>query len=450
MAWRMAMALLGVAACAVSCQPSVEPPVESPSVELTAAADDPSSDAPLAGEWPQWRGPNRDEISRETGLLDAWPDGGPRLLWTAHGLGSGFSSVAVVGERIYTIGDRDNDGQYVVAISALDGKVVWTSRLGDVWEPGNYSGPRCTPTVDGNVLYALGPHGDLVCLSADSGQRVWHRNIEKDFKGHMQGRWGYSESPLVDGDRLLCTPGGANAGIVALDKKTGKEIWKTKIPRIGSQGDDAAGYASIVVSHGAGVRQYVQVTGRGVVGLDAKDGKYLWGYNKIANPTANIPTALVFGDYVFASTGYQAGAALVKLSKSGSGVKASDEYFLEGRTFQNHHGGMVMVGDYIYAGHGHNAGAPTCLNWRGGEIVWRQNRGPGNGSMCLTYADGHLYMRFDNGVMALVEATPEAFRLKSTFRIPDVEQPSWSHPVVAGGRLYLREQDALLCYDVRK
>jgi hypothetical protein len=213
---------------------------------------------------------------------------------------------------------------------------------------------------------------------------------------------------------------------------------------------DSAAYSSIVISNGAGVKQYVQMTGRGVVGVAANDGRFLWGYNRVVNGTASVPTPLVQGDYVFCSSGYQTGAALLKLARGGAGVNAEEVYFLEGRKFQNHHGGLVMIGEHIYGGHGHNAGAPTCLEWKTGKVAWRQNRGPGTGSAAVTYADGNVYFRFDNGLMALVAATPEGFELRGKFNIPDVVQPSWSHPVVIGGRLYLREQDALYCYDVKQ
>jgi outer membrane protein assembly factor BamB len=237
---------------------------------------------------------------------------------------------------------------------------------------------------------------------------------------------------------------------VALDKKTGRELWRSKIESLGSNGDDGAAYSSIVVSHGGGVKQYVQLMGRGVVGVDAETGEFLWGYNRVANGTANIPTPLVDGDYVFCSSGYGTGAALLKLVANGDGVDAQEVYFLDGKTFQNHHGGMIMLGDYVFAGHGHNRGAPVCLEWRTGKTVWRHNRGPGTGSAAVAFADGNLYFRFQNGLMALIAANPDEYQELGTFQIPDVEQPSWSHPVIAGGKLYLREQDALYCHDVKQ
>lgn len=418
---------------------------------LTGSAADKRSAAKHAAgaDWPQWRGALRDGISSDSGLLDEWPEGGPPSLWKANGLGRGFSSISIADGRIFTMGDRDA-GEFVIALNVADGKELWSQRISDVWEPQGYAGPRCTPTVDGKRIYVLGPHGDLVCLQAESGKEVWHRNMKADFGGRMHSGWGYSESPLVDGDKLICTPGGPDAAIVALDKKTGSEIWRSTIPSLGDNGGDGAAYSSIVIGNGGGVRQYVQLMGRGVVGVATKDGKFLWGYNRVANRTANIPTPLVHGDYVFCSSGYQAGAVLLKLHAADDGIKADEVYFLEGKEFQNHHGGMIMVGDAVYCGHGHNAGAPTCLEWKTGKTLWRHNRGPGTGSAAVAYADGNLYFRFQNGVMALVGATPQGYEEKGQFKIPAVEQPSWPHPVIAGGKLYLREQDALLCYDVKK
>jgi outer membrane protein assembly factor BamB len=341
-------------------------------------------------------------------------------------------------------------GMFVIARDLNGGKELWATRIGDEWEPGGYAGPRCTPTIDGERLYALGPHGDLVCLQVSDGKEIWRRSMQQDFGGRMHSGWGYSESPLVDGDKLVCSPGGADAALVALGKTTGREIWRSAVPPLENGGGEGAAYASIVIGNGGGIRQYVQLLGPGVVGVDAATGKYLWGYGRVANRTANIPTPLVMDDYVFCSSGYGAGAALLKLVPMDGGLKVEEVYFIDGKDFQNHHGGMIRIGDYIYAGHGHNKGAPTCLNWKTGEAVWRHNRGPGSGSAALSYADGKLYFRFEDGVMALVGATPQEYQEKGVFKIPGVEQPSWSHPVIVGGKLYLREQDTLYCYDVAK
>jgi outer membrane protein assembly factor BamB len=405
-----------------------------------------------SAEWPQWRGPNRDGISKDSGLLTQWPQTGPPLAWKASGLGGGFSSLAISGGRIYTLGDREG-AQRLVALSGTDGKVLWTTKVGPVWED-EFAGPRSTPTVDGDRIYALGTEGDLVCVEAATGKEVWRKNMGRDFGGRVMSSWKWSESPLVDGDRLIVTPGVPSALLVALNKKTGQEVWRAKASDLGSKGRDGAGYSGVVISNGGGVKQYVQLTGRGLVGVRASDGKLLWSYNQVANDVANISTPVVKGDYVFASTGYQTGSALLKLSKAGDGVTAQEVYFLPAKSFQNHHGGFVLIGDHIYAGHGHNRGYPICLEMATGKVVWggevSEIKGPGTGSAAVTAADGHLYFRYQNGKMALIEATPQGYREKGSFDIPGVDKPSWSHPVVVDGKLYLREQDNLYVYNVRR
>ena len=403
-----------------------------------------------APEWPGWRGPERDAVSRETGLATQWPAGGPPLAWKASGLGTGFSSLAVVEGRIYTLGDRDG-AQYLMALKASDGSLVWKSRVGPVWND-EYGGPRGTPTVESGLVIALGTEGDLVAVEAASGKERWRRSLPSDFGGRVMSMWKWSESPLVDGDRVIVTPGAADAGLVALEKATGKEIWRSAIPELGPAGRDGAGYASVVVSSASGVKQYVQLLGRGLVGVRASDGKFLWGYNRVANQVANISTPLVRANWAFASTGYQTGAALVELQKSAdAAIVAREIYFLGAKTFQNHHGGMVLVGNHVYSGNGHNKGFPICFEFTTGKVVWGGDiRNSGTGSAAVAYADGHLYFRYQNGVVMLIQATPEGYREKGSFTIPDVVKPSWSHQVILGGRLYLREQDALYVYDVRK
>ena len=416
---------------------------------LLAAATLSAAASLSANDWPGWRGVNRDGQSAETGLLGEWPAAGPPLAWKASGLGGGLSSVAVVGDRIYTLGDKDG-AQQVLALSRKDGSLVWSAKVGAAWKD-EYGGPRGTPTVDGDLLYALGSDGDLVCLETATGKERWRKNLEKDYGGRVMTVWKWAESPLVDGDRLVFTPGGPWAAMVAVDKRTGKDIWQTeKMPHLGEKGRDGAGYSSIVISNAAGVKQYVQLMGRGLVGIRASDGAFLWGYNKVANDVANIPTPIVRANFVFASSGYQTGSVLLELQKDGDGVKANELYFLPPTTFQNHHGGMVLVGNYIYAGHGHNKGFPICLDLVTGKVAWGGDiRNAGTGSAAVMYADGRLYYRYQNGVVVLVEATPDGYKEKGSFTIPDVKNPSWPHLVIADGKLYVREQDTLYAYDVK-
>jgi outer membrane protein assembly factor BamB len=415
-------------------------------VLLLKATDQASA---VNGNWPQWRGPNRDGISSEMGLLQSWPEGGPRKIFTATGMGGGFSSVAVTGGRIYTLGDR-RDGQYALAFNEADGKPLWATRVGEVHQD-EYGGPRSTPTVDGNLVFVMASEGTLVALESATGRHLWSKSLTRDYAASTPG-WLFAESPLVDGPNVMVSPGSRRAAMVALEKTSGKEIWRSAQTSFGSGGVEGPDYSSIVISNGAGVKQYVRLEGRGVIGVRASDGQFLWGYNRVANGTANIPTPVISGNLVFTSSGYQTGAALLELTPSGDNrVSVNEKYFLEGRTFQNHHGGMVLLGNYIYAGHGHNAGFPMCIELATGKVMWGGDfRNDGSGSAAVTAADGHLYFRYQNGVMMLIEATPTAYREKGKFQIPGVRNPSWSHPVVTGGRLYLREQDALHVYDVRR
>lgn len=420
-------------------------PVRAPLVLTLAALTFPA----VAADWPAWRGPKRDAVSTETGLLGEWPPAGPPLVYKATGLGGGLSSLAIAGNRIYTMGDRDG-AQHVIALDKATGKLLWTAKVGAPWND-EYGGPRGTPAVDADSVYALGTEGDLVALDAATGKERWRKSLARDFGGQMMSVWKYSESPLLDGDRVVVTPGGREAALVALDKKTGAAIWRAAVPSFGGAGKDGAGYSSIVVSEGAGVRQYVQLLGRGVVGVRASDGKFLWGYNKVANQVANISTPIVRGNHVFASTGYGTGSVLLELQKSGDGVTAREVYFLEPNTFQNHHGGMVLVGDHVYAGHGHNRGMPIAVELATGKVAWGGDiRNAGSGSAAVMAADGRLYFRYQNGTVLLIEATPAGYREKGSFTVPDVKNPSWSHLVVSDGRLYVREQDALYVYDVRR
>lgn len=405
----------------------------------------------MAGDWPQWRGPQRDGVAPDETIRTDWSTRPPQLLWVAEGLGQGFASVAVAEGTLFTTGNGPR-AQHVVAVDALTGRVQWTAPLTDQPPRHSYPGSRSTPTVDGERVYAVTSNGILACVNRADGGVLWTKDFKKQWNGRMMSDWGYSESPLVDGDAVVCTPGGPDALLVKLDKASGEQLWKTAVPRtaFGGQGTSTAAYSSVVISEGAGVRQYVQITGGGVVGVRADDGRLLWSSSRIANGTANIPTPIVIDDYVFAATGYGAGAALFHLSPDGQGgVNAREVYALAGNEFQNHHGGMVRYGDYIFAGNGHKNGFPTCLEWRSGKIVWGGKlRGAGSGSAAVTGVDGCLLFRYEDGAVALIQATPREYVLLGTLRPEYVEGPSWAHPVVVDGRLYLREQDKLMCYDV--
>lgn len=276
------------------------------------------------------------------------------------------------------------------------------------------------------------------------------------------GSWGFSESPLVDGNLVLCTPGGDAGLVVALDKMTGHEVWVSRLPlptsdrpagknsRTGRGLGGGAGYASMVISHGAGIKQYIQLVGLGLVGIRASDGALLWRYDAVANDTANIATPIVDGDYVFASSGYDTGSALLKLKPTtGGGVDCEEVYFLDARTLQNKHGGMVLVDGHVYCGHGNGNGLPLCLELATGKVVWGPKRGPGRGEVSLLHADGHLLWRYEDGLLSVTRASTAGYEEIFQFKPAHQEKKSWSYPALADGRLYLREQDRLMCYELR-
>jgi outer membrane protein assembly factor BamB len=393
-------------------------------------------------DWPQWRGQNRDAASSETDLLTEWSKQGPPLAWEARNLGGGFSSVAVSGGKVFTMGDR-GDEQQVIALDEKTGKELWAGKVGPPWKGRRGPGPRGCPAVDGGRVYALGTDGDLVCLDEATGAEHWHKNLPRDFGGRMMSGWGYSESPLVDGGQVICTPGGKKATLVALNKETGDTIWEASVP----QGDGAA-YSSAIVADINGQRQYIQFLQRGVVGVSAKDGKFLWRYDKPANGTANCATPLCHADFVFAASAYGKGGGLVKLIGADDSIKAKEVYST--KQIKNHHGGMVLVDGYLYGANGGNGETPAlvCLEFQTGKVMW-EARKAGKGS--LAYADGHLYYRTENGPVVLVDASPKAYTERGRFNQPERKNaPAWAHPVLANGKLYLRDQDILLCYDVKQ
>lgn len=401
-------------------------------------------------DWPQFRGPQRLATSPETGLLKSWPTSGPTLLWQAKDLGTGYSSVSIANGRIFSMSYR-GEVEGVWCLDEATGKEKWFTPIGKAprsvsgQEIGYNDGPRCTPTVDGENVYALGTGGELVCLSVDKGQVKWRKNLEKDFGGKMMSIWGYSESVLIDGDKLVCTPGGDEAAMVAVDKTDGRLLWKARVPGAGG-----AGYGSITPIEVAGKRIYMNWLKTGLVGIDAQSGKLLWRYAKAANNVANISTPVVKDQFVFCSTAYKAGSALLELKATNEGgVKAEQVYFIEWQKYQNHHGGTVLVGDHLYGGHGQNDGRLTCIEFKTGKIKW-QERGIGKGSCAILYADGMLYCRFQDGTMALVEANPVKMEVRGKFQLPyDGGKPSWPHPVISKGRLYIREQEVLMCFDIK-
>ena len=383
-------------------------------------------------DWPQWRGPERNGVSRETGLLQEWPSGGPAVAWSASGLGAGYGTVAVKGTRVFVQGLRGRQTM-LHSLDRAGGKYLWSKNLGSGGSNDRGSGPRSTPTLDGDRVYVLTEAGELFCLRED-GTQLWQRNILREFSG-SNITWLLSESPLVDGDRLIVTPGGRQAGIVALDKMTGKTVWTAKE----LSGD--AGYSSVVPIEVQGIRAYTTFTSSAAVGVRASDGKVMWRYPQAANGTANITTPVVHGNQVFYTSGYGTGAGLVSLRAQDGELVAQETYFTRG--MQNHHGGVVLVDGTIY---GFNNAILAALDFATGKTLW-QNRSVGKGS--VAYADGRLYLLSEDNVVGLAEVTPKGYRETGRFQIADQGLPSWSHPVVSGGRLYIRNQNILTVYDVR-
>lgn len=396
----------------------------------------------FAADWPQWRGPQRNGISAETGLLQDWPQGGPKLLWQVKDLGSGYSTPAVVGDRLYVLSNQGLENEIVQALDVKDGKPVWSTRIGKVGNPDqqpSYPAARSTPTVDGALLYALGSDGDLVCLETATGKVRWQKSLRADFGG-QPGVWAYAESPLIDGDALVCTPGGTQATLLALHKKSGDLIWKSAVP-----GGDPAGYASAIVLETGGLKQYVQFLQKGLVGVDAQTGRFLWRYDQTAQRSAaNIPTPVAAGEYVYSATN-QGGGGLVKLTVNQGMVRADQVYFAV--NLPKSIGGAVKLGEYLY---GTGGTGLFCVEFATGNVKW-QDRSVGAGS--VLFADGRLYLHGENGDVALVEATPEGYHEKGRFTPPGLPErgPSkaWAYPVVANGRLYVRDAGSLWCYDVR-
>jgi outer membrane protein assembly factor BamB len=384
------------------------------------------------GDWPQWRGPNRDGVSAETGLLKQWPAGGPRAAWTIRGLGKGYGSVAVQGDRLFVQG-TEASSSVVFCLRRQDGGRLWSRALGRTLDQDKGGGPRGTPTVQGDVLFALSEAGDLACLRTSDGGVVWARNILADFGGRNP-TWLVSESPLADGPHVIVTPGGRGAGLAALDGKTGATVWTTK------ELSETAGYSSIIAADVEGVRTLITQTAQSAVGVRARDGKLMWRYDKAANDTANITTPVFFANRVFVTSAYNTGAALLHLRAENGEVKASELYFT--RDLMNHHGGVVYVDGYLY---GYSNAILTCLEAGTGKVQWR-DRSVGKGS--LTYADGRLYVLGEGNAVGLVDASPAGYVERGRFTIADQGWPSWAHPVVAGGRLYLRNQGVLAAHEI--
>jgi len=409
-------------------------------VHEAESKDQQTAPAKPVSHWPQWRGPNRDNVSTDTNLLKEWPNDGPPLLWRVEGLGEGIASVSIAGGRVFTLGYRDEQ-EYVTAVSAKTGEQLWMTPIGPAVRESRlmrWLGQR-TPTVDGERLYAVRSDGDLVCLNVEDGRELWRKSYAKDF-GTKRHIFGICDYPLVDGDKLICSPGGSEATIVALNKVTGAVIWKTSV------GDkEPSSYVATVLTEGGGIRQYVTLLRKGLVSVAADDGRLLWRYEKLAARCASI-TPIVRGDSILSYNGYGSGRALLKLVADGDSVKLQEGYVHRGSLdpFQD---STVWVGDYVHTFR--RGGILACYDAQTGERITDKRIGGGISSM--TFADGHLLLRNSEGVVSLIEATGDDYVEKSCFTIPDHERAMGAtNPVAAGGRLWLRDDNRLFCYDVRR
>ena len=388
----------------------------------------------FASDWPQFRGPNRDGVSTEKGLAEQWPEKGPKLLWKTEGLGGGWSSVAIADKTIYTMGDLE-DACYLFALN-LQGKQLWKARVGEPKGHRGYPGPRSTPTVSGGHVYVLGQYGDLVCIST-AGKEVWRTNIESDYGGRMMSGWKWSESPLVDGGKVVVTPGGTKGGVLALDAKTGKQVWRCK------DFTDTAGYSSLIVRDFGGVKQYIQVSGKSVVGIDANNGELLWKAPR-AGKTAVVSNPIFHEGSLFVTSSYGVGCNGFEVSGSGGNFKAKQTY--ANKSIANHHGGCIRVGDYVYASSG---SVLVCLDLKTGKEMWKE-RSAGKGAIVVV--GNKIILRAESkGTISLVELNPNAYKEISRFEQPErTRKKAWAHPVVCDGTLYIRDQGLLLAYDLHK
>ncbi len=389
----------------------------------------------FATDWPQWGGPRRDHVSDEQGLLQEWPAEGPKRVWLSDHAGLGYSGFAVVGSKLYTLGSREN-AERLIAISVNDGKELWAAEVGDVLKNNWGDGPRGTPTVSGDQVFALGGQGTLVAANARDGRILWKKTMS-ELGGKIPG-WGYTESVLVDEDNVYCTPGGSQGTIAALDRKTGNVKWQSK------DFTDPAHYASIRLADINGTQQLIQLTMRHVTGVEKTSGKLLW-QSDFPGATAVIPSPVVRDNYAYVTAGYGAGCKLVRVT---AGNKEEDVY--ENKVMKNHHGGVVLIDDHIY---GHSDGPGwVCQNFKTGEEVWSSKK---LGKGAVTGAGKLLYcLEEKSGTVVLAEASPSGWKEHGRFKLEAQSKqrsPSgaiWTHPVIANGKLYLRDQELLSCYDI--
>jgi outer membrane protein assembly factor BamB len=389
-------------------------------------------------DWPQWRGPDRTGVSKESGLLQSWSADGPRQVWVYKNAGEGYSAPAIVDGKLFTLGTRENQ-ECLLALDANTGEELWSARIGPVFRERRGNGPRGTPTVDADRVYALSGQGDLICANVADGKVVWRSSL-RELGGEVPN-WGYTESVLVDGDHVICTPGGSQGALAALEKRTGRLMWQS------SEFTDPAHYSSMVVADVNGTRQYIQRTERSVVGIAAQDGALLWR-STFPGRTAVVPTPIYRDGLVYVTAGYGAGSKLIRI---GTNHEAEDVY--ENNVMKNHHGGVILLGDHVY---GYSDGSGwICQDFESGEEVWSERDALGKGA--IAYADGRFYCLDEStGTIVLIEASPDGWQEHGRYTLApqtQIRTPQgriWTHPVISHGKLYLRDQDLIHCYDIRQ
>lgn len=403
--------------------------------------------ASATDDWPQWRGPHRNDISSETGLLKTWPKSGPPKIWTNDQAGLGYAGFAIVNEQLFTMG-LDGDQEFALCLNANDGTEIWRTKIGDRYQNGWGDGPRSTPSIDGDRAYFMSGNGELACLNKSNGERVWSVSMS-DFGGKVP-RWGYAESPLVDGDQVVCTPGGSVGTIVALNKETGKKIWQTKpIMGVGRDGKTPksvdAHYSSLIPQDLNQRRQYVQLLVSAIVGIDAETGEVLW-QSSWPGRTAVIPSPIVEEGNVYVTSGYGAGSKRLTMADNNT---VSEQWYT--KDMQNHHGSVIKVGDFYF---GSSSRAFVCQAASDGKMKWN-DRSIKKGA--LGYADGLFYhVQEDDGKVLLFEGDENSHQIKGSFVLsPQSKKRSsrgkiWVHPVIANGKLYLRDQEIIYCFDIKE
>ncbi len=379
----------------------------------------------------KWRGPNGNGIYNETGLLKEWPVSGPSILWHYDQLGEGYSSPVIANGIIYLSGSESGNG-FIYALTE-DGKLKWKAPYGPEFTE-SYTGTRSTPVVAGDLLYMYSGLGVIYCLASANGELKWKLDVFNELDG-KNIQWGVTETLLIDGERIYCTPGGKTNNLVALNRMTGKLIWSSK-----GLGELSA-YCTPALIELSGRKILVTHTADHIIGVDASDGKLLWSYKHPNEWSVHPNTPLYANGGIFCFSGYGQGGVKLKLSADGSSV--SKDWVNE--NLDSRIGGMVLVKDYLY-GSGDTHREWRCVDWKTGEEKYASKE---IGKGTVIYADGMLYCYSDRGELALAEATPSGFNLKGRAKVELGNKEHWAHPVISDGKLFIRHGNCLIVYKIK-